>query len=227
MILFSSIFMKRADFKKDKKSMNTQRALKTILLFIALTSLVNCSMLPKKGEAVKVTSNPSAEVIISSGGQDLGSSVGRTPLEINFSEVAKGDYVYLKFISDKHEDYQMVLPANWNQGEVNVKLKEKEKILPAEVEEQMVAKMQELNTSQILGVLAVQKQLQQGEFNKASSEIVNLKRLRTPEAVITLLEGNLSYMKGDRRGALNFYRRSYNLYPKNHEVKTLIDQLQK
>lgn len=212
---------------KGKRSMKTWITVKTILLMLSLGALSSCSMLPKKGHSVKITSNPSAEVIISNGDQDLGSSIGRTPLEVNFSEVAKGDYVYLKFVSDKHEDYQMILPSDWKHGEVNVKLKMKEKILPTEVEEQMVAKMQELNTSQILGVLAFQKQLQQGEFGKAQSEVVNLKRLRTPEAIISMLEGNLNYMQGKRKEALHFYRRSFQLYPKNVEVQTLIDQLQR
>lgn len=207
--------------------MRTQVTVKTIFLLISLGGLVGCSVLPKQAHSVKITSNPSAEVIISNGGQDLGSSIGRTPLEVNFSEVAKGDYIYLKFVSDKHEDYQMVLPSDWKHGEVNVKLKVKEKILPTEVEEQMVSKMQELSTSQILGVLAFQKQLQQGEFNKAQAEVVNLKRLRTPEAVIAMLEGNLNYMQGKRREALNFYRRSHQLYPRNVEVQTLIEQLQR
>lgn len=197
------------------------------LVTASMVFIASCGHLPQRAQTVKITSNPSAEVILGDGNHDLGSSIGRTPLEVNFSEVAKGDYIYLKFVSEKHEDYQLVVPANWQHGEINVKLKDKDKILPSEVEEQMVDKMRDLNTSQILGVLAFQKQLQQGDFSKASSEIVNLKRLRTPEAVIALLEGNLNYMRGNRREALNAYRRAYRLYPKNHEVKTLIDQLQR
>lgn len=214
------------DFKKGKNKMRTLH-IKMILLLVTLATLANCSLLPKKGHMVKVTSNPSAEVIVSNGTKDHGSSIGRTPLEVNFTEVAKGDFIYLKFVSEKHEDYQIVLPSDWKQGEVNVKLKMKDKILPGEVEDQMVSKMQDLNTSQILGVLAFQKQLQQGEFGKAQSEVVNLKRLRTPEAIIALLEGNLSYMRGNKREALILYKRSFQLYPKNVEVQSLIEQLQR
>lgn len=196
-------------------------------IFLFSTLFAGCGLLPKKATTIKVNSNPSAEVIVSDGTNDLGKSIGRTPLEMNFSEVAKGDFVYLKFTSDKYEDYQMILPSTWKQGEVNVKLKQKEKILPTEVEDKMVDKMRELSTSQILGVLEFQKQLQQGQFGKASAEIVNLRRLRTPEAIVAMLDGNLSYVKGDRREALTFYRRSLSLYPQNYEVKALIDQLQK
>jgi hypothetical protein len=199
-----------------------------VLAFIAMCFLVSgCGILPKKGKVVKITSNPGSEVILGDGSHNLGNSIGRTPLEVNFTEIAKGDYVYLKFVSDKHEDYQLILPSDWKQGEVAVKLKKKEKILPSEVEEKMTEKLKDLSTSQILSVLSFQKQLLQGELNKADSEIVNLKRLRTPSAVVSLLEGNLSYLKGQKRQALNSYRRSYSLYPKNYEIKSLIDQLEK
>lgn len=198
-----------------------------ICLVLATVMISGCGLMPKKGTKIKVASNPSSEVIVGDGSHDLGSSVGRTPLELNFKEIAKGDYIYLKFISDKHEDYQLIVPSDWVQGEINVKLKPKEKILPAEVEEKMVEKMKELSTSQILGVLEFQKQLQQGQFGKASAEIVNLRRLRTPEAIVAMLDGNLSYIKGDKKEALNFYRRALTLYPQNYEVKALIDQLQK
>lgn len=204
---------------------------KNIYLIIILIScsimIAGCGLLPKKGTKIKISSNPSAEVIVGDGSHDLGSSVGRTPIEVNFKEIAKGDYVYLKFQSDKYEDYQMIVPSNWSQGEINVKLKQKEKILPTEVEEKMVDKMRELSTSQILGVLEFQKQLQQGQFGKASAEIVNLRRLRTPEAIVAMLDGNLSYVKGNKQEALTFYRRALSLYPQNYEVKALIDQLQK
>lgn len=190
-------------------------------------SLTSCGILPKKSVKVKVTSNPSAEVILGEGNHSVGKSLGRTPLDIDFKEHAKGDFVYLKFVSDKYEDYQIIVPSEWKQGEINVKLKEKEKILPQDVEEKMVSKIQDLSTSQILGVLEFQKQLQQGAFNKASSEIVNLKRLRTPDAIVSLLEGNLSFMKGNKREALNYYQRSYNLYPKNYELKAIIETLKK
>jgi hypothetical protein len=201
-------------------------ALKFCLCFLAL-ALSSCGLLPKKGTKVKVSSNPSAEVIVGDGSHDIGSSIGRTPLDVNFKEIAKGEYIYLKFQSEKHEDYQLIVPSDWSQGEINVKLKQKEKILPAEVEDKMVEKMKELSTSQILGVLEFQKQLQQGQFGKASAEIVNLRRLRTPEAVVAMLDGNLSYVKGDKKGALAFYRRALSLYPQNYEVRALIDQLQK
>jgi hypothetical protein len=200
---------------------------KIYLLIFASLFLVNCGLLPKKGSKIKITSNPSAEVILGDGSHDLGSSIGRTPLEVNFKEMAKGDYVYLKFISDKYEDYQLIVPSNWKQGEMNIKLKQKEKILPSEVEDKMVDKMKELSTSQILGVLEFQKQLQQGEFSKASAEIVNLRRLRTTEAIVSMLDGNLSYVRGNKKEALAFYRRSLSLYPQNYEVRALIDQLQK
>jgi hypothetical protein len=200
---------------------------KLYLIIFASLFLANCGLLPKKGSKIKITSNPSAEVILGDGSHDLGSSIGRTPLEVNFKEMAKGDYVYLKFISDKYEDYQLIVPSNWKQGEMNIKLKQKEKILPSEVEDKMVDKMKELSTSQILGVLEFQKQLQQGEFSKASAEIVNLRRLRTTEAIVSMLDGNLSYVRGNKKEALAFYRRSLSLYPQNYEVRALIDQLQK
>jgi hypothetical protein len=190
-------------------------------------AITGCGMLPKKGKIVKINSNPGAEVILGDGSHNLGNSIGRTPLEVNFKEIAKGDFVYLKFISDKYEDYQLIVPSDWQQGEINIKMKKKEKILPSEVEEKMVEKLTDLTNSQVFSVLAFQKQLLQGEFNKASSELVNLKRLRTPGAVVSLLEGNLNYLKGQKREALNSYKRSYSLYPKNYEVKTLIDQLEK
>lgn len=198
-----------------------------LILFFVISFSVGCGILPKKGKTIKITSNPSAEVIVGDGSHDLGSSIGRTPLETKFKDIAKGDFIYLKFVADKHEDYQMIVPSNWKQGEMNVKLKQKEKILPAEVEDKMVEKMRELSTSQILGVLEFQKQLQQGQFGKASAELVNLRRLRTPEAVVAMLDGNLSYVKGNKKEALVFYRRSYSLYPQNYEVKVLIDQLSK
>lgn len=201
--------------------------LKWAPVVLGLAVFSGCGLLPKKGKVIKINSNPGAEVIIGDGSHDMGNSIGRTPLEVNFKDVAKGDFVYLKFISDKYEDYQLILPSDWQQGEVNVKLKKKERILPSDVEEKMVEKMKDLNTSQVLGVLAFQKQLQQGELNKAASEVVNLKRLRTPAAVVSLLEGNLSYMKGKKREALNAYKRSYSLYPKNYEIKSLIEQLEK
>lgn len=194
---------------------------------LTVLSFVGCGMLPKKGTMVKINSNPGSEVILGDGSHNLGNSIGRTPLEVNFTEIAKGDFVYLKFISEKHEDYQMILPSDWKQGEVNVKLKKKEKILPSEVEEKMMGKMKDLSTAQVLSVLSFQKQLLQGELGKANSEIVNLKRLRTPGAIISLLEGNLSYLRGNKRAALSSYKRSYSLYPKNYEIKTVIDQLQK
>ncbi len=197
------------------------------LICISTFVLSGCSLLPKKGSLVKVNSEPQAEVILADGAGGVGKSLGRTPLEVNFKDHAKGkDLLYLKFVADKREDYQMVLPTDWSQGELNVRLKKKEKILPSEVEEKMVSKMKDLSTSQVLSVLAFQKQLQQGDFTKASSEVVNLKRLRTPAAVVSLLEGNLSYIKGNKRAALNSYKRSYNLYPKNYEIKTLINKLE-
>lgn len=189
--------------------------------------VLSCGALPKKGTKVKISSNPSAEVIVGDGSHDLGSSVGRTPIDVNFKDIAKGDYIYLKFVADKYEDYQLIVPSDWKQGEMNIKLKQKEKILPGEVEDKMVEKMRELSTSQILSVLEFQKQLQQGEFGKATAELVNLRRLRTPEAVVALLDGNLSYVRGNKKDALNFYKRSFSLYPQNYEVKALIDQLQK
>ena len=186
-----------------------------------------CSLLPKKGKTIKINSNPSAEVILGDGSHELGNSIGRTPLEVNFSEVAKGDLVYLKLVSEKYEDYQLILPSTWKQGEVNIKLKQKEKILPQDVEEKMASKLKELTTSQILGVMGFQKQLQQGDFQKASSEIVNLKRLRAPDAIVSLLEGNLNYLQGNKRRALADYKRSYSLYNQNYEIKSLIEQLEK
>lgn len=209
--------------KTKKTSMFLIASMSTLFIY----SIVGCSMLPKKATKIKINSNPSAEVIVGDGSHDLGNSIGRTPMEANFAEIAKGDFIYLKFVSDKYEDYQMIVPSDWKQGEINVKLKQKEKILPGEVEEKMVEKMRELSTSQILGVLEFQKQLQQGQFGKASAELVNLRRLRTPEAIVAMLDGNLSYVKGDRKEALSFYRRALSLYPQNYEVKALIDQLQK
>ncbi len=198
-----------------------------ILSAVFILSLVGCGVLPKKGKVIKINSNPGAEVILGDGSHDLGNSIGRTPLEVNFTQIAKGDFIYLKFISDKYEDYQMILPSDWKQGELNVKLKRKEKLLPLEVEEKMVEKMQNLNTSQILSVLAFQKQLLRGEFSKAGAEVINLKRLKTPGAVVSLLEGNLSYLKGNKKSALNSYKRSFSLYSKNYEIKSVIEQLEK
>lgn len=209
--------------KTKKTSMFLIASVSTLFIY----SIAGCSMLPKKGTKVKINSNPSAEVIVGDGSHDLGNSIGRTPMEANFADIAKGDFIYLKFVSEKYEDYQMIVPSNWKQGEINVKLKQKEKILPAEVEDKMVDKMRELSTGQILGVLEFQKQLQQGQFGKASAELVNLRRLRTPEAVVAMLDGNLSYVRGNPKEALTFYRRSLSLYPQNYEVKALIDQLQK
>lgn len=209
--------------KTKKTSMFLTASVSTLFIY----SIAGCSMLPKKGTKVKINSNPSAEVIVGDGSHDLGNSIGRTPMEANFADIAKGDFIYLKFVSEKYEDYQMIVPSNWKQGEINVKLKQKEKILPAEVEDKMVDKMRELSTGQILGVLEFQKQLQQGQFGKASAELVNLRRLRTPEAVVAMLDGNLSYVRGNPKEALTFYRRSLSLYPQNYEVKALIDQLQK
>lgn len=210
-----------------KMNFKIKNKLKILTILMTGLALSNCSILPKKGKVVKINSNPGAEVILGDGSHNLGNSIGRTPLEVNFKEIAKGDFVYLKFVSDKYEDYQLILPSDWKQGEVNVKMKKKEKILPSEVEEKMVEKLKDLTNSQVFSVLAFQKQLLQGDFNKASSEIVNLKRLRAPGAVISLLEGNLSYLKGQKRQALSSYKRSYSLYPKNYEVKALIDQLEK
>jgi len=212
------------DAKSEKRWNMLMKFTCGLCLILAVSS---CGMLPKKGKVVKINSNPGAEVILGDGGHNLGNSIGRTPLEVNFKEIAKGDFVYLKFINEKYEDYQLILPSDWQQGEVNVKMKKKEKILPSDVEEKMVEKIQDLTNAQVFSVLAFQKQLLQGDFNKASSEIVNLKRLRTPGAVVSLLEGNLSYLKGQKRQALNSYKRSYSLYPKNYEVKALIDQLEK
>lgn len=199
----------------------------TWVLICTVLISAGCSILPKKGKVIKINSNPSAEVILGDGSHDLGNSIGRTPLDVNFSEVAKGDLVYLKLVSDKYEDYQLILPSSWKQGEVNVKLKRKENVLPSDVEEKMVEKMKNLTTSQVLSVLQFQKQLQQGDFGKASSEIVNLKRLRAPSAIINLLDGNLNYLKGNKRRALESYRRSFSQYNKNYEVKSLIEQLEK
>ncbi len=197
------------------------------LSIVFIFNVVGCGVLPKKGKVIKINSNPQAEVILGYGGHDLGNSMGRTPLEMNFAQVAKGDFIYLKFVSDRHEDYQVVLPSHWKQGELNVKLKKKEKLLPLEVEEKMVERIQNLSTAQILSVLAFQKQLLQGELSKAGAEVVNLKRLKTPGAVVSLLEGNLSYLKGNKRRALNSYRRSFSLYSKNYEIKSVIEQLEK
>lgn len=196
-------------------------------LGLSFLFLSGCSLIPKKGENIKVNSEPQAEVILGDGAGGVGKSLGRTPLTVNFKDHAQGkDLLYLKFVAEKREDYQMVLPSTWTQGELNVKLKKKEKILPSEVEEKMVEKMRDLSTSQVLSVLSFQKQLQQGDFSKASSEVVNLKRLRTPAAVVSMLEGNLNYIKGNKRAALNAYKRSYSLYPKNYEIKTLINKLE-
>lgn len=203
------------------------KKIKQTVVCVAALASMSCSLLPKKGEVVKINSNPSAEVILGDGSHDIGNSIGRTPLEVNFSEVAKGELIYLKLVSDKYEDYQLILPSAWKQGEVNIKLSRKENILPSDVEDKMIEKMKNLNTSQILGVLQVQKQLQQGDFGKASSEIVNLKRLRAPSAIVNLLDGNLSYLKGDKRRALSFYKRSFIQYNKNYEVKALIERLEK
>jgi|GEM_PF-3046155 len=203
------------------------KAVKSVVFSFVFLSIASCGMLPKKEKLVKINSNPGSEVILGDGSHNLGNSIGRTPLEVNFKEIAKGDFVYLKFISDKYEDYQLIVPSDWQQGEINVKMKKKEKILPSDVEEKMVEKLKDLTNAQVFSVLAFQKQLLQGDFNKASSEIVNLKRLRTPGAVVSLLEGNLNYLKGKKRQALNSYKRSYSLYPKNYEVKALIDQLEK
>lgn len=206
-----------------------RQATRATQIGISLIALIfaGCSLLPKKGKTIKINSNPSAEVILGDGSHELGNSIGRTPMEVNFSEVAKGDLVYLKLVSEKYEDYQLILPSNWKQGEVNIKLKKKEKILPQDVEEKMASKLKELTTSQILGVMGFQKQLQQGDFQKASSEIVNLKRLRAPDAIVSLLEGNLSYLQGNKRRALSNYKRSYSLYNQNYEIKSLIEQLEK
>jgi hypothetical protein len=211
----------------ESKKMTGLKKIKQTVVCVAALASMSCSLLPKKGEVVKINSNPSAEVILGDGSHDLGNSIGRTPLEVNFSEVAKGELVYLKLVSDKYEDYQLILPSTWKQGEVNIKLNRKENILPSDVEDKMVEKMKNLNTSQILGVLQVQKQLQQGDFGKASSEIVNLKRLRAPSAIVNLLDGNLSYLKGNKRKALGFYKRSFIQYNKNYEVKALIERLEK
>lgn len=210
-----------------KNDTKRNKVIKIAFSAMICLGLSNCGMLPKKGKVVKINSNPGAEVILGDGSHNLGNSIGRTPLEVNFKEIAKGDFVYLKFINEKHEDYQLIIPSDWQQGEINIKMKKKEKILPSEVEEKMVEKLQDLTNSQVFSVLAFQKQLLQGDFNKASSELVNLKRLRTPGAVVSLLEGNLSYLQGQKRQALNSYKRSYSLYPKNYEVKSLIDQLEK
>lgn len=204
-----------------------ENIIKVICVSLVSLSLANCGILPKKGKTVKISSNPSAEVIADNGSGSVSTSIGRTPLDVNFKDIAKGDFIYLKFVAEKYEDYQMVVPSDWKQGELAVKLKKKEKILPSEVEDKMLDKMKQLSTSQILGVLEFQKQLQQGRFGKASAELVNLKRLRTPEAIVSMLDGNLSYVKGNKQQALTFYRRAYSLYPQNYEVKALIDQLQK
>jgi hypothetical protein len=37
----------------------------------------------------------------------------------------------------------------------------------------------------------------------------------------------LSYLKGQKRQALSSYKRSYSLYPKNYEIKALIEQIEK
>jgi len=168
----------------ENKKMTGLKKIKQTVVCVAALASMSCSLLPKKGEVVKINSNPSAEVILGDGSHDLGNSIGRTPLEVNFSEVS-------------------------------------------EVEDKMVEKLKNLSTSQILGVLQVQKQLQQGDFGKASSEIVNLKRLRAPSAIVNLLDGNLSYLKGNKRKALGFYKRSFIQYNKNYEVKALIERLEK
>lgn len=215
------------EYSSGKNEIGKTFAIKNLLILTVSILITSCGLVPKKGKLIKLNSNPGAEVILGDGSHNLGNSIGRTPLEVNFQEIAKGDFVYLKFVSDKYEDYQLIVPSDWQQGEINVKLKKKEQILPSEVEEKIVEKVKDLTNAQVFSVLAFQKQLLQGDFNKASSEIVNLKRLRTPGAILSLLEGNLSYLKGQKRQALNSYKRSYSLYPKNYEVKALIDQIEK
>lgn len=211
--------------------MFAKKYLEIIGLFTFAFLTTSCSMMPKKEVKVKITSNPSAEVILGYGNHDLGKSIGKTPFDIDFSEIAKGDFIYLKFKNSKYEDYQLVVPSDWKSGTINVKLKEKDELLPVgledKLEEKLKLKMSEMSISQIFSVLEFQKQLQQGAFSKAASEIVNLKRLQTPNAVIALLEGNLSFMKGKKSEALNFYKRSYELYPQNYELKSVIDELKK
>lgn len=201
-------------------------SLKILFIIFNCFILANCGLLPKKGKKVSVNSVPSSEVILIEGDKEVGKSLGQTPVEVDFTELGKsGDFISFKFISEKYEDYKVVVPSSWKQGEIKVKLKRKEKVLPSEVEEKMVEKMRKLTTDQIMSVLAFQKQLQLGDFNKAGSEVVNLKRLRTPAAVIALLEGNLAYIRGNKKQALNLYKRSFTLYPQNYEIKSLIDRI--
>lgn len=195
-----------------------------VSFYFVFALLVGCSSATK----VAVQSNPVSEVFVLDETLQVKNKIGMTPLEVDLKDLAgEKNFVYLRFKKEGYDDFRIVLPKDWNNGQLNVSLSPYEKYAPEELKNKVLVETKELNTRQIMVILDIQREIMKQNLPLATSRLSELRQLQTPEPVIQLIEGNIQFLSGNKDRALALYESALQKDPSNNQLREIVSKLQK
>ena len=192
----------------------------TLLTLSLLVLSVSCSSAKKRN--VKIESNPAADVYLLNDQFSDSKKLGTSPLDFDLDQNQNAKFYYLSFQQEGYEEFKVVIPKTWDLGVLNVNLKQLEKYTQPELKNLVIKEVEELHVQQVMSILKTQRLLMQEDFSGASREIAKLYSLKAPEAITSILEGNLEYLRGNARQALAKYRKALTYDPSNEDLLSIV-----
>ena len=198
-----------------------------ILLSLTILTYVGCA------STITLKSTPPALVTLVNPRTGLAErDFGKTPVTISKADLfSESAFATVKLVRSGYDSHLVTLSSDLDIAEFLVLLKEanlneeEELIATSNASQNPSKKESEFNTrAKVLFyyVMKIQKALAQGDFALASSSISSLSRTQVPKSILSVLRGNLEYVKGNKKAALKFYESSISEDPKQTDLIDVI-----
>lgn len=203
------------------------RTSKPLILAQLLTLSAACS------STITLKSDPPATIrAVSLETGEPGSIIGKTPLTIEKDKLFSGSsFATVRFERKGFEPHLLTIPSAWDRGEFKIRLNTLSKSLASE--DQKGDQTYEDNAydreikEMFYHIMKIQKALAKGDVVQASSDLSTLSSKNIPRSIISLLRGNIAYVKGDRKSALSLYETALAEDPKQDDLRAVIRKIKK
>ena len=188
-------------------------------LHLSLLLLISCS---STTTMVKIQSSPEGALVSSRGTDGASRSLGKTPLQVESSELSSsgGRVTSLIVSKEGYQDQHILLGRDRAKEnyDINIKLQgqtEDPKVMDAKSRQEKLAK----------NMVQAHNMISNKRYEEARSLLISVIQEYPHISVGYDLMGTLSYLQKDLKSSLNYYERSLQINPENVETKQMIDRL--
>lgn len=191
-----------------------------LFIIIILSAAITACSTPSQ---VRFISTPSEADVIIIDNSGIGTSIGKTPLTVNESDVYKGAnrYSQIKIKKDGHNEQEIVLMKSTfgSDTTINVQLKKDES--NSNLGEQ--TSNQEKVASSIARANGL---IQAKQYVEAETVMLNFIEQYPSVSVGYDYLGNINYLQKKYAKALKYYNRAVAINPSNAERKVIVERIQ-